>query len=258
MPYLQVEGNRCYYRIAGSTDSTARPLVFLHGSGGDSSVWYRQLPWQGNELVVMPDLPGHGYSEGHVRGSVQEYARWLDDFLRTLLCAPCVLAGFSLGGMIAQAYALEYPQTVRGIVLISTGMRVPIAPTFIEFVRNDFQKAAATSCDQAYAPGTPPELSRHGLRMLLQNGGEIYYKDISACTGFDSSTWIDRITLPCLIICGSLDPITPPALSRELARRLPNASLEIITDAAHMVMQEQPELFGLLVRKFVDRVFDKT
>lgn len=255
MPYLHVENELCFYRSAGNKKSGVPALILLHGSGGDSSVWNCQLPWHKEHVVLMPDLPGHGKSEGKARESVYEYARWLEGFVSQTGCNSFVLGGFSLGGLIAQAYAYIFPEKVRGLVLISTGMRVPIADQFMQLVRQDFPRAARLSCDNAYASGVNPDLYEHGLSMLLQNGPDIYYKDLAVCGEFDSSHWIHCINLPVLVICGREDTITPPELAQDLARKLQNATLQTVSGAAHVVMQECPDLFGQLVGDFVDRVF---
>jgi len=254
MPFLRIGQEQYFYHTAGCDDSNAATLLLLHGSGGDSTVWHCQIPWPGRHRVLMPDLPGHGRSGGTGYVSAEAYAQWLDRFAVAAACPWFVLAGFSLGGLIAQSYALSFPEKIRGLILISTGMRVSIAPEFVRLVRSDFPRAARASCDSAYTPPAPDGLYRQGLAMLLNNGAEIYSKDITICDTFDSAGQVHRIGCPVLVVCGANDPITPPALSRELARRLPRAELNIVPGAAHMVMQERPEGFHRLVEAFLEKL----
>jgi len=248
VPFVSIDKKKYFYRTAGPGDTV---VLCVHGSGGDSRVWQFQETSPGRLKLIMPDLHGHGRSQGAGLAAASDYADWLDHFTAALNLTGFFLAGFSLGGIIAQIYALTHPEKIRGLVLISTGMRVRIAPEFAALVKNDFAKAVKTSCDNAYTPAAPQALYQQGFDMLLQNGPEIYYKDISICDTFDSSHWIHRITGPSLIFCGSRDCITPPALSRELSERLPQSQLQIIADAGHMVMQEQPAEFNRLVGRFI-------
>jgi pimeloyl-ACP methyl ester carboxylesterase len=253
VPFVSIDNKKCFYRTAGSANSGDTAVICIHGSGGDSAVWRLQEAWPGRQNLFLPDLPGHGSSEGPGLAAARDYAAWLDGFTAAVHPRPFFLAGFSLGGIIAQTYALAHPEKVRGLILISTGMRVRIAPEFAALVRNDFAKAVKASCDNAYASAVPEALYHEGFDMLLQNGPEIYYKDIMICDTFDSSTWMQRITCPALVVCGSRDGITPPALSRELAERLPHSRLQVVADAGHMVMQEQPVEFNRLVSSFIER-----
>lgn len=254
VPFIEIDQQKYFYQTAGCDDPKAPRLVFLHGSGGDSTVWHCQIPWTGRHRVLMPDLPGHGKSGGSGCVTVEEYGWWLDRFAAAVAYPSFVLAGFSLGGLIAQWFALTFPEKVRGVILISTGMRVRIAPEFLQLVKQDFPAAAKASCDSAYTAAALPELYQQGLSMLLGNGAEIYYTDIMMCDRFDSSAWLHRLACPALVVCGDRDPITPPELSRAMAGRLPRAELSIVRNAAHMVMQEQPEQFYHLVKNFIERI----
>jgi len=246
-----IDHARYFYHLSGTEDERAAKVIFLHGSGGDSSVWQYQLPWYGCHKLFVPDLPGHGRSEGTAYETPEPYAQWLDRFAVATGCLSFVLVGFSLGGLIAQVYARDFPEKVQGLVLMSTGMQVPIAPAFLQLIREDFQRAAQASCDRAYLLGDAAEPYREGLRMLVHNGPEVYYKDITLCQRFDSTSWVHRITCPVLVMCGSHDTITPPELSQELSKKLPSAKLRVVPQAAHMVMQEQPEQFRSAVTDFV-------
>lgn len=253
MPFVSIDNKKYFYRTAGSPVAGDTAILCVHGSGGDSTVWQIQEASPGRQKLILPDLPGHGNSEGAGFAGAREYADWLDHFIAAVNLTDFFLAGFSLGGIVAQTYALTHPEKIRGLILISTGMRVRIAPEFAALVKHDFAKAVKTSCDNAYTPAVPRFLYRQGRDMLLKNGQEIYYKDIMICDTFDSSPWIHRVTRPALIVCGGRDCITPPALSRELSERLPHSELRVVPDAGHMVMQEKPAEFNQLVSRFIEK-----
>lgn len=245
MPYITIDNREVYFRSAGAANP--KPLVFLHGSGGDGSVWGYQLKGLKNICrVIVPDMPGHGKSQpfSAAEGSVEQYAAWLHLFIGALKLKTPVIAGHSLGGAVVQRYAADHPGQISAIVLAGTGERFAVAGQYVKLVQTDFKQAVALSCRQAYASDVAPELRQNGLSMLTRNGAETLYNDMLACSVFDSSSWVDRICCPSYIICGQEDSITPPELSETLAGKLPSGRLIIIPGSGHMVMAEAPERFN--------------
>ncbi len=94
-------------------------LVFIHGpgAGGCSEGFHYQLQHFPGSLA--PDLPGH--PEGESLATVAEYTEWLRDWLHKAgHDQDLVLAGFTLGACVALQYALDYPEEVAGLLLMST------------------------------------------------------------------------------------------------------------------------------------------
>lgn len=227
-------------------------LLCVHGSGGDSSVWQEQLSGLAPDcMLIAPDLPGHGNTHGRGGYSIEEYAAWLESFAETLGLPSFILMGYSMGGAVAQAMARAYPTRVAGLVLVSTAMRFVVAPEYLKVLQQDFPRAARASCDTAYGPGVAPELYHRGLEMLLGNGGETMYEDVLACTQFDSTAWIGKISAPGLVISGEFDTITPPGDGGDLAAALQKAHFSSFPAAGHMVMQEAAAAFNARVRQFL-------
>src|SRR2546423_3667216 len=109
---------RIAYRVQGAGPA----LVLVHGVGGDASSWDEIVPRLKERFrVIALDLRGHGGSEP-IRGEcrIEDFARDVIDVLDALGASRCRLAGFSLGGLVAQSVALDYPQRVEKLVLIGT------------------------------------------------------------------------------------------------------------------------------------------
>jgi pimeloyl-ACP methyl ester carboxylesterase len=227
-------------------------LILLHGSGGDSSVWEKQLG--GNIPLIAPDLPGHGQSDGPLRSSAQEYARWLDAFTRALAIKQFYLAGHSLGGAIAQEFSRAFPLKVAGLILAGTGTHAAITAEYLEMLRTDFPAAVKASCLAAYAPGTADAVYVQGCAMLTRNGPDALYSDLQAYASCDSRPWAAALSVPALVLCGSEDRITPPADAEELAGLLQQAVLKIIPGCGHMVMMEAPGEFIEAVKDFIKKL----
>jgi len=103
-------------------------LIFVHGSGGYEGVWRYQITCFPNSEAIT--LPGH--PQGQLCRSVEEYVDWLRKYLEGRDCKDIILAGHSLGGAIVMLYALKHPQDLRGLILIGTGARLKIHPTYID------------------------------------------------------------------------------------------------------------------------------
>ena len=253
MPFVTIGSARFFYRGSIHKTSAERPaLIFLHGSGGDSSVWEKQI--QGLDpyfTVIAPDLPGHGYTKGPLCTSAQEYAARLAAFAAEVQLGNFFLAGHSLGGAIAQECARILPHKVQGLILAGCGTHFIIAPEYREAVSSDFPAAVKASCQAAFSPENVSLFYARGCEMLSRNGGETLSRDMAACAEFNSSPWISSIAVPACIICGSDDTITPPAVSEELARLITNSTLKIVAGAGHMVMMETPVEFNEAIKEFI-------
>ena len=75
---------------------------------------------------------------------------------------------------------------------------------------------------------------------MSETTAEVYYADFLACQNFDLTMRLPEIRCPVMVICGADDKMTPQVQAQFLVAHLPNAHLEILPEAGHMVMLEQP------------------
>jgi pimeloyl-ACP methyl ester carboxylesterase len=254
MPNILLNSSKYFFQSQGAHSETKPALLLLHGSGGDSSVWIEQFDALSKTLhVIAPDLPGHGQSQGFRMYDTKAYADWLKLLTEALNLSAFVLAGHSLGGIIAQQFARMFPEMLKGLVLIGTGMSFTIPPEYLDMLNQDFAAACQVSSRQAFAAHIPSGIRERGLAMLRRNGPEVLMHDLSLCASFDSTAWAQGLAMPCLIICGKQDMITPSALSHELAQTITGSTLKLIDDAGHMVMQEQADIFNKEIASFIEK-----
>ena len=255
MPCVTIRTAQYFYQISSDQIASKLPvLILLHGSGGDSSVWEKQIDGFGHDAaVIAPALPGHGQSDGPLCTTVKDYAVWLNNFVQQLQINRFFLAGHSLGGAIAQEYARRFPQKVQGLILAGSGLQFMVAADYLETVKNNFPAAVHASCLAAYAVGNVSSLYEKGYGMLSRNGKDALSSDLALCSAFDSTAWVSSIDVPALVICGSDDKIMPPESSKPLARLIPGAQLKIVAEAGHMVMMEAAVEFNEAIKTFIMR-----
>jgi len=238
---------------AGSEDFREdRPtLVMIHGAGGHSQVWQNQIRLSKILNTLALDLPGTGESIGEAQSDLNGYTEWLIECLRSVFSEPPFLMGHSMGGAIVQKAALLAPELIKGIILVGTGPRLQVAPMFLEGLENNFEKTVDTLIGFAYASGADSLLIKEGAELMKKAGSSVVYGDFSACNRFDVQNEVGAIKLPCLILCGAEDKLTPPALSKKLNEAIEGSRLEILPAAGHMVMIENHKAFNDCVLDFV-------
>ena len=164
-----------------------------------------------------------------------------------------------MGGGIALTVALRHPGLLGGLVLVASGARLRMHPSFVEAAR---QKAdAAPDLPQVAGSSIPLErvvserVSDETRAWLGERVGEstarAAYADFQATDRFDLMERLPEIILPTLVIAGEDDTMTPPKYQQFLADRLPNARLVLLPDAGHYVQVEQEAAFNAELERFL-------
>ena len=227
-------------------------LVMIHGAGGRAQIWQNQIALLDKTINVLAlDLPGHGNTAGNGRSHISEYAQWLADMMKKMFDHPIFLMGHSMGGAIVQEVAVKSPPRLEGIILVGTGARLTVAPMFMEGLLDNFEQTLEAVMGFAYAPGTDRSIIEQGKEIMISTGSNVVYNDFLACDRFDSRQVLAQIHLPCLVLCGDKDKLTPPRLSEALKESIEGSILKIIPGAGHMVMIERYGEMNEAVQDFV-------
>jgi pimeloyl-ACP methyl ester carboxylesterase len=226
-------------------------LLCIHGAGGEGMVYRTQLSGLGRDMnIAALDLPGHGKTPAPSYELISDYASWLADVISCGPVRPVVL-GHSMGGAIAMTLAVNHPGLVRGLVLSSTGSRLPVSEKLMREFQDDFPAAVEHMIHLAYAPGTARFLLDQGKHQLLQVPPKVILGDFIACDRFDLSKRLHEIKVPTLLICGSRDRMTPLEYTLALSKAIPGAKLEIIEGAGHIINLEAPSAFNQAIKDFM-------
>ena len=189
-------------------------LVFVHGAGSSSLAFYYQLRHFRNSKAI--DLPGH--PTGKPCTSIDGYVEWVRGFNTARRYKDVILCGHSMGGAIALRYALQYPEELRGLILMGTGARLKVHPSYLEQCREPGENNSDWMKHQkSYYNGVESDIYQVLLRRAEEIGPQVELNDLMSCDRFDVMQEVQNIELPTEVICGSDDDMTPVKYANYLA-----------------------------------------
>ena len=152
--------------------------------------------------------------------------------------------------------ALDHPDLVAGIGLISSGPILPVSATILENAASPatFILAVQALLEPMRIPDSPKNLKTQILQQLSSIRPSLFHGDLWACEQFDVTSRLESIHTPVLVICGTEDQLTPLRYSETLASRISGAALQTIEGAGHLVMLEQPHRVAGLLSVFLSSI----
>jgi len=224
-------------------------LVFIHGAGNTGLVWHYQAGYFADSDAVS--LPGH--PEGKPCTSIDAYAEWLHRYVQEKDYSQLVLVGHSMGGAVAQMYALKYPADVKGLVLIGTGARMRVSPDFLGLLESGIDAHAEwvkNMLEPLYSR-VDPEVREKVIDEVIDVGVAVQLNDFRCCDKFDVMDKVHQIEVPTLVICGADDDMTPVKYSQYLAGKIAGARLAIFEGGSYLVFLEKPEEMNRAMEDFL-------
>ncbi len=246
------------YRIDGSGE----PLVCIHGVGSSLEAWSCVVERLKDSFTILTfDLRGHGQSS-RVKGRYE-----IDDFVNEALVladkagfSRFNLAGFSLGGLIAQRLALTHLDRLHRLVLLSTvAGRTPDERTRV--LERLAALRAGTPADhhnaslsrwltEAFQAANPEIIARLRQRDA-ENDPECYAAAYRVLAETDFGGFLDQIRCPTLIATGEDDAGSNPRMARYMHERIPGSTLSILPGLRHSILIEAPDTVANLMREFL-------
>ncbi|HYW75705.1 MAG TPA: alpha/beta fold hydrolase [Gammaproteobacteria bacterium] len=251
MPTQKIDNVSLYYELQGS----GTPLVLLHGLQGDSSNFADLVPALARQhQVLVFDQRGSGWSDKPEQPySMALYADDTARLMDALGIERAHVLGMSMGGMIAQEFALRHPNRLNGLVLGCTSPGGPNAAKLESAARERTYETAELSAEERAYRLAEAGLSQGFLRrnrQVLKQLTEARRQrplDVNALqrrmAAIDAHDTFDRlgdIQAPTLVITGRPDSIVSADNSTILAERIPNARLEVLEPAGHLFWLEKP------------------
>ncbi|MFN7153656.1 MAG: alpha/beta fold hydrolase [Acidovorax sp.] len=235
--------------------SQSPQLLLLPGLAADERMWRGVLP-------RMPQALRPVVATAHQDASLHA----IEDFAARLLAqhaGPLVLAGASMGGMIAMEAARQAPERIAGLALLGTTAR-PETPDMralreaaIElFEQGRLREVIEPNVALAFHPRNTadPALVQAYLDLVLDAGAaHLVRQNRAVIHRPDARLHLPHITCPVLVVCGAADQLTPPECSAEIAALVPHADHTVLADSGHMLTMEQPDAVNHLLVQWLAR-----
>jgi len=259
MPFAENQGVKIYWDAQGE----GVPVLLIMGLGYSAHMWHRTRPLLGGSYRTIA-FDNRGVGRSDVPIGPYPVTLMAADALAVMNAAGVDRAhvyGVSMGGMIAQEFALQYPDRVRSLILGCTSAGMPNAvqakPEVIQLLmargQMDAQKAAEAAIPFIYDAGTPRARIDEDLAVRKDwlPRPEGYISQLMGLFAWGSYSRLDQIKVPALVIHGDTDQLVPPSNAQLIASRIPNAKLVLVPHASHIYSTDQPETSHSAVIEFL-------
>jgi pimeloyl-ACP methyl ester carboxylesterase len=268
---IEVDGIPINYVDVGSGDE--EPVVLVHGLGGQWQNWLENIPRLAQERRVLAlDLPGFGLtpepSDREI--SIPGYGRWVDAFCEKLGLGEVDMVGNSMGGFVVAEAAIQFPQRVSRLVLVSAA-GITSADAFqapiLTFGRVATALATNTAARHRQTASRP--LGRHMALALVARHPRLLKADLAyegffkgtgksgfdaalrACLDYDFRDRLGDVKVPTLIVWGEKDSIIPVRDADEFERLIDDSRKVVMKDTGHIPMAERPQAFNDVLVDFL-------
>jgi len=257
MPFLVLDEVRLHYELSGKP--SAPVLLFSNSLGTNLAMWEGQRAALEEQFRILRyDKRGHGASSvPPAPYKIQQLACDVLGLLDGLQLDRVHFCGLSIGGLTGMWLGLYAPHRLQKLVLCNTGARLGSLEMWnarIESVRKDGTKAiAAVAVERFFSPefrSRCPQAVAATQNVLGEIAAEGYVGCCTALRDTDLSDRIGGIHLPTLVIAGSKDNATPPALGQELRDHIPGAQY-VELPAAHLSNIAAAAEFNAAISKFL-------
>ena len=265
MPFVHAaDGTRIHYEVTGRPGAT--PILMIQGLGASKNAWNLQRIAMATRFrSISLDNRGAGRSDKPTQPFTLE--QMADDAIAVLDAAGVETAhvvGASMGGVISQIIAVKYPHRVRSLTLVCTACRNhPWRQELLQSWAHTAEEKGMIEVGKEAAQWVMSPRSFRRLVPALTWMGPLaalrprhsFVSQIQAIldTREDLVDELSSITAPTMVIVGNQDILTPRGDSEEIAERIPNAELVVISGAAHGLMMEHSTTFNKILIEFLQR-----
>jgi len=253
--YVLSGGEKIYYHERGKGDA----LVLIMGFGAEGKVWEKHAAeYEKHFRCIIPDNRGVGRS-AHPKGpySTEMMAADINAIMDHANVKEAKVAGISMGGAIAQEFAIRYPARVKSLALISTW---PAFNNYAKAIYENLKHIRFTTTPEYFTEllqlwiFAPPYYDHHwaelksGSAESAENRNpqskEGFEGQLDACINHDATKRLSQIKVPVLITVGEMDIFTPPAFSQIINKQIPQSILSVYPQGGHVHHWEDLERFN--------------
>ena len=271
---IDVYGTPMNYVDVGTDTGAEEPVVLVHGLGGQWQNWLENIPRLAlDRRVIAMDLPGFGLTPEPSDGekmTIPRYAEYVNALCDKLGLGEVELVGNSMGGYIAAEVAIQFPERVKRLVLVSAAgissaetLEAPI----LTFGR--VATAIATNTASRFRMLAARPVTRHFSLALVARYPRLLKPDLvyegfmkgagkpgfdgalRACLDYDFRERLPEVKVPTLIVWGEKDSIIPVRDADEFERLIEDSRKVVMKDCGHIPMAERPQAFNDVLVEFL-------
>ncbi|MDP1674534.1 MAG: alpha/beta fold hydrolase [Burkholderiales bacterium] len=262
--FMSSDGCDITYTLHAGAGSQAPRVALVHSLALDRSIWDGVVQELARDCQVLTwDCRGHGRSGQPVMNyTPQLFACDLAELMDHVQWPSAVVGGCSMGGMVAQAFAIDYPQRTTGLVLIDTtawyGADAP--KVWRERGATGLEKGMAALVEfqtgrwfgdafRANQKATVDQL----IKVFLDNNVDCYVKTCEMLGDGDLRAGLASIKAPTAVVVGEEDYATPVAMAEALHKGISGSTLTVIPGGRHITPTEKPQDIAARIREVIAR-----
>jgi pimeloyl-ACP methyl ester carboxylesterase len=262
MPIAVYKQGKIFYEEKGSGE----PLIFIHGVGLDHTMWNQQIDSLSDSFrVIVYDMLGHGGSEHPPAPySLSQYVEQLLGLMDYLQIEKTHLVGFSMGGMVAQAFALTYKTKLKTLTIMNAvanrtiEQRKGILARVEEVQENGPLSTIEPAIKRWFNPTfiqSQEEVVNQVRKRLQTNNPASYLAAYTLFATADAELWpkLQNIETPAFIITAENDIGSNPEMARLMQEQIKGSDIKIIPFMKHMLPVEGAEIINKELRLFIGK-----
>ena len=244
---MTISAVNCHYSITGS----GPPLFLTHGIGAAEDAWRFMIPTLAKYFTVVTyDLRGHGKSPvTHKNFTLDELVLDLEKIREKTKFEKAYFAGHSLGGMIAPAYAVKFPQHTISVGLLSTVAgrseedSKKVWSVIHAMEKNGIEKTLSTLTNRWFTDEfikNKPDLVERRLKQVVDTDPEVFLNVFKIYANTEMFPWLKNISKPCLLLTGENDTGCSPKHNEKMSNEIKDSKLIILPKYKHSFLIEAP------------------
>jgi 3-oxoadipate enol-lactonase len=247
-------------RVAYTRQGSGHPIVLLHAIGIDRSWWDEYVrDWAKSYDVIAIDFRGHGASSLVTSPvTLSDHAADVAAVLRKEGVKAATIAGVSMGGMVAQRVAIEYPDLAGSLILCATAGAFPEEVRPKIRARGDTSRAGSMTevadgtLERWFLPDSPaPALVERCRLQLLADDWYSWSANWEAISQLNNLAELANVPVPALVVAGALDVSIPPAVVQQIANALPKAQFVSVPGTSHFGAYEMRDALAPVFNRFL-------
>ena len=248
----------CAYSVSGE----GPPLILIHGIGASRATWATALPLlEAHFTVIAYDLRGHGNSpQPDGRFGLDALVADLEQVRAEVGVEAAHIAGHSLGGMIAPAYARAFPDRVLSLGLLSTAAfrteqdSINVRAVVSAMRQQGIAEVLSTLANRWFTDAfiaEHPEVVEARMAQVIGTDPEVFLNVFDIYAETEMAPWLHEITARSLVLTGENDGGCPPRLNQLIAEAMPFATLRVLPGLKHSILLEGGAQTGACLRDFL-------